>query len=321
MKKTFLLIALVFATLTIFAQAKKPTIMVVPSDLWCNQNGYTQTFDNQGTPKIVPNYEAALLNDADLLLAISKINEMMTERGFPLKNLESALKTLQNQSAEDAMLTSKDGASVAESPIDKLKKVAKADIIIDLDFTVMQKGPQRYISYNMRGLDSYTNKVIAANSGVGSPSTSAPVNLLLEEAVLNYMDSFRAQLMAHFEDMSRNGREVVVKLRVWDNADVDFESEFDIEDDYLELTDIISYWMEDNTVNHAPTRTNATATYLSFEQVRIPLYKERNGRMSALDARGFANGLRSYLKKEPFMIESKIYERGLGEVWIIIGEK
>ena len=173
----------------------------------------------------------------------------------------------------------------------------------------------------MRGLDAYTNKVIAANSGVGSPSTSAPINLLLEEAVLNYMDSFCAQLMAHFEDMSRNGREIVVKLKVWDNADVDFESEYDFEDDYLELTDIISYWMEDNTVNHAPTRTNATATNLTFEQVRIPLYRERNGRMSALDARGFANGLRSYLKKEPFMIDSKIYERGLGEVWIIIGEK
>ena len=147
------------------------------------------------------------------------------------------------------------------------------------------------------------------------------LNLLLEEAVLNYMDSFCAQLMSHFEDMSRNGREVVVKLKVWDNADVNFESEYDFEDDYLELTDIISYWMEDNTVNHAPTRTNATATNLAFEQVRIPLYKERNGRMSPLDARGFANGLRSYLKKEPFMIESKIYERGLGEVWIIIGEK
>ena len=81
------------------------------------------------------------------------------------------------------------------------------------------------------------------------------------------------------------------------------------------------YILEDNTVNHAPTRTNATATSLSFEQVRIPLYRERNGRLSPLDARGFVNGLRSYLKKEPFLIESKIYERGLGEVWIIIGEK
>ena len=93
------------------------------------------------------------------------------------------------------------------------------------------------------------------------------------------------------------------------------------EDEYIELTDIISYWMEDNTVNHAPTRTDATENFITFEQVRIPLYKERNGRQSALDARGFANSLRSYLKNEPFLIESKIYERGLGEVWIIIGEK
>jgi hypothetical protein len=217
--------------------------------------------------------------------------------------------------------SSSSGAYITESMLDKVKRTAKADIILDLDYTIMKKGPQRYISYNMRGLDAYTNKVIAANSGVGNPSTSAPINLLLEEAVINYMDSFCAQLMSHFEDMAANGREVVVKFRVWDNADVDLETEFDFEDDYLELTDIISYWMEDNTVNHAPTRTNATATYLVFEQVRIPLYKERNGRQSALDARGFANGLRSYLKKEPFLIESKIYERGLGEVWIILGEK
>ena len=68
--------------------------------------------------------------------------------------------------------------------------------------------------------------------------------------------------------------------------------------------------MEDNTVNHAPTRTNASNTYLVFEQVRIPLYRERNGRQSALDARGFMNGFRSYLKKEPFLIERKIYEKG-----------
>ena len=31
--------------------------------------------------------------------------------------------------------------------------------------------------------------------------------------------------------------------------------------------------------------------------------------------------VRSSTIDEPFLIESKIYERGLGEVWIIIGEK
>ena len=110
----------------------------------------------------------------------------------------------------------------------------------------------------------------------------------------------------------------------WEDGGIDdvvHIEEFEFEEDYVELIDIISYWMEDNTVNHTPTRTDATETLITFEQVRIPLYKERNGRQSALDARGFANSLRSYLKNEPFLIESKIYERGLGEVWIIIGEK
>ncbi|MBR5781980.1 MAG: hypothetical protein IKY27_08380 [Bacteroidales bacterium] len=325
MKKIILSLTFVMMSVVLMAQAKKPTIMVIPSDAYCARNGYTTEWvDENGTKNTVSDIANIFKQDdvEDLRLVISELSKIMADRGFALKDLEQTLKSIQQETVEMNLLeSSSSGSYITESMLDKVVRTAKADIIIDLDFTVMQKGPQRYISYNMRGLDSYTNKVIAANSGVGSPSTSAPVNLLLEEAVLNYMDSFRAQLMAHFEDMSRNGREVVVKLRVWDNADVDFESEFDFEDDYLELTDIISYWMEDNTVNHAPTRTNATATYLSFEQVRIPLYKERNGRMSALDARGFANGLRSYLKKEPFMIESKIYERGLGEVWIIIGEK
>lgn len=325
MKKLVLSLLFLVLSVTVMAQAKKPTIMVIPSDAYCSRNGYTTEWvDENGNKNVVSDIANLFKQDdiEDLRLVISELSKIMAERGFPLKDLEQTLKSIQQETVEMSLLeSSSSGAYVTESMLDKVKRTAKADIILDLDYTVMQKGPQRYISYNMRGLDAYTNKVIAANSGVGTPSTSAPINLLLEEAVINYMDSFCAQLMSFFEDMSANGREIVVKFRVWDNADVDLETEFDFEDDYLELTDIISYWMEDNTVNHAPTRTNATATYLVFEQVRIPLYKERNGRQSALDARGFANGLRSYLKKDPFLIESKIYERGLGEVWIILGEK
>ena len=325
MRKVILSLLLTFMSVAVMAQAKKPTIMVIPSDAYCSRNGYTTEWvDENGNKNIVSDIENMFKQDdiEDLRLVITELSQIMAERGFPLKDLEQTLKSIQQETVEMGLLeSSTSGAYITESMLDKVKRTAKADIIMDLDYTVMQKGPQRYISYNLRGVDAYTNKVIAANSGVGNPSTSAPINLLLEEAVLNYMDSFCAQLMSHFEDMAKNGREIVVKFRVWDNADVDFDAEFDFEGDYLELTDIISYWMEDNTINHAPTRTNATSTYLSFEQVRIPLYRERNGRQSALDARGFMNGIRSYLKKEPYLIESKIYERGLAEVWIIIGEK
>ena len=79
--------------------------------------------------------------------------------------------------------------------------------------------------------------------------------------------------------------------------------------------------MQDYTVNHAPVRTRASENFINYEQVRIPLYKERKGRQSAIGAREFVNDLRSFLRKDPFFLDSKIYERGLGEVWLIIGEK
>ncbi len=297
-----------------FAQAKKPTIMVVPSDLWCNKNGYTQTFDNQGTPKIVPNYEAALLNDADLMLAISKINEMMAERGFPLKNLESALKTLQNQSAEDAMLTSKDGASVAESPIDKLKKVAKADIIMQLTYTINQIGPKRSLTFNLQGLDAYTDKQIAGSSGTGSPSFSTELPILLEEAVLSHIDLFNSQLQAYFDDLFTNGREIVVRIKLWDNSNYDLEEEFDGE----MLGTIIENWMSDNTVQGRFNTSVATENQMLFEEVRIPLEEEVNGKVRGVDARRWVGGLRKYLK-DNFEVESKLMMQGLGQAQLIIG--
>ena len=148
MKKVLLTLAgILTLTLGSWAQAKKPTIMVVPSDAWCNINGYTQTFDNQGKSVVVPDYKKALQENTDLLSVISKINEMMTERGFPLKNLESALKTLESNAAEDAMTTSKSGAELSQSPVDKLKQVAKADIIMQLTWTVVKRGPETAIDF------------------------------------------------------------------------------------------------------------------------------------------------------------------------------
>jgi hypothetical protein len=48
------------------------------------------------------------------------------------------------------------------------------------------------------------------------------------------------------------------------------------------------------------------------------LYDERQ---RAMDTRRWMRDLRSTLTKAPFNQEVKIYTRGLGEVWLIIGEK
>jgi len=316
MKKTFIALTLLLTGFTLaFGQAKKPTLMVVPSDVWCSKNGYMMEFDNQGTKIKIPDYKKALQEDADLLLVISSINDMMAERGFPLKNMESALKTLASNAAEDNMRSSKEtGASVAENPIDMLKKVAKADIIIQMTWTINKTGPKKSITFVLQGLDAYTDKQIAGANGTGAPSFSAETPVLLKEAVTAHIDNFTGSLQAHFEDMFANGREIIVRIQTWDDWDGDLESEYGDDDD--ELGTIIEDWLADNTVKGRFSTTDMTETMALFEQVRIDLY---NAKGRAQDARRFVKGLSKYLKNEPFLIPNKVVMKGLGRATIILG--
>jgi len=318
MKKTLKKIALTVTivlglTAVAYSQAKKPTIMVVPSDVWCNLNGYMLEFDNQGTKVKVPDYKKALQENADLLLVMSKINELMAARGFPLKNLESSIKTLESNAAEDAMTTSKSGAEVSESPVDKLKNVAKADIWIQMTWTVNTTGPKKSITINLQGLDAYTDKQIAGASGTGQPSFSAELPVLLEEAVLAHLDNFNVQLQTHFDDLFANGREIILRIRKWDSFEGDLESEYG----GAELGAQIEKWVSENTVQNRFSTSDASENRMLFEQVRIPLYDATN---KAVDARGWARGLQKFLK-DTYKIDSKLTMKGLGQATLTIGEK
>jgi hypothetical protein len=311
--KILLMVFLILSEIAVFGQAKKPTLMVVPSDVWCNKNGYLLSVDNQGTNQKFPDYKMAFQENSDLLLVISKINELMADRDFPLKNLETVLKTLANESAEDAMLTSKSGADVAESPIDKLKKTAKADIWIQLTWIVNTSGPKKSITFDLQGIDAYTDKQIAGASGTGAQSFSTELPVLLEEAVLSQLDNFNSQLQKHFDDLFANGREINLRIKLWNSYNGDLESEFN----GIELSEIIEKWVNDNTVQHRFSTTDATESMMNFEQVRIPLY---NAGGMAIDARGWGQELRKFLKST-YAIESKVMTKGLGGVTLVIGEK
>lgn len=315
MKKIFNLLLILLFSSSMSAQIKKPTIMVVPSDVWCIQNNYLISFDNNGTSEQLPDYAKALQSDANLLLAISKINTLMADRGFPLKDLSSVIKSLKQQEAEEQMLQSKtSGAMILETPLDRLKKTAKADIIMSLTWNVNKMGPKYSLTYNLQGIDSYTNKQIAGAQGTGKQTFSAELPILIEEAVLTNMDAFCTQLMEYFEDIHKNGREVAVSIRVFDNGSgVDLETEYN----GMELTEIIDEWIEENTVNNAFNKSDASESFIQYEQVRIPLYKENGNQM---DTESFVRNLRTYLRKE-YAIESKIITKGLGACMLVIGEK
>jgi len=312
MKRLFVLLFGVSFSLIAYSQAKKPTLMVVPSDLYCNQHGYMQSFNNQGITEMVPDYKKALQNDSQLLTGITVIGQMMSDRGFPLKLMEQELKSLNQESAEDALLTSKSGADVAESPVDRLKKSSQSDIILQVTWLVNKTGPKYSLTFNLQGIDAYTNKQIAACQGTGDPTFSAELPVLIEESIANHLETFTNQLQNHFNDMFENGREITLRVKRWEDSEYDLESEFD----GTELSDIIEDWVSDNTVKGRFNTTDATENFMYFEQVRIPLFDENQ---RAMDARRWTRGLINKLKT--LDVPAKLMMKGLGQATIVIGGK
>lgn len=317
MKKTFLaIIAMALLPLSMMGQAKKPTLMVIPADTWCVANDYMTSANDQDKKTRVPDYERAITESMDLYNVVTKIGELMSEQGFPLKDLSQTVKSIRQNREEDEMTTSRtSGSTLAETPLDGLLNRAKADILIEVAWQVNTVGPKKSITYTLRGLDAYTNKQVAAAQGTGAPSFSAELPVLLEEAVVEKMDGFVSQLQDHFNDLMENGREINIDVRIFDDGSgLSFEEEYDGE----ELTDIIDNWMAENTVNHRYNLSDATDMVLHYEQVRIPLYRA-NGR--PMDTRQFVGELRKYLSAAPYSITSKVLTKGLGRANLILGEK
>ena len=316
MRRYIFTIALALVALVASAQIKKPELMVIPSDVWCINNGYYTEIDNMGLTVKVPNYKQALQENMGLKLAIAKLNDLMAERQFPLKSLEQEIKNLEQRRMEDNLTMSKAGNELAESPLDEVARTAKCDIILEISWDVKDFGPKHSLSYILEARDAYTSKSIGAASGTGAPSMSADVDVLLEEAIVANMDNFNARLMDHFTEMQEIGREISLDVKVFANneAGIDLETEFDGD----ELVDIINEWLQKNTVQGRFSMPYASENVANFTQVRIPVYDER-GR--AIDANGFAKQLAKVLKKEPFNIPSKVLTKGLGRAVIILGEK
>lgn len=313
MKKIMLLAACLFAVSAAFSQAKKPTLMIVPSLTWCNDNGFVKQFESQGEVETVADYDAAFLNSNELGSVITQLNNMMQERGFPCKSLKQTLASLKTSSAEEMMLMSSTGAELSETPYDRIKKQAKSDIIIEVSWNVNHTGPRRSVTFTLEGFDAYTNKQIAGATGTGQPSMTSELALLLQEAVQMHIDDFNNHLMTYFTDMAEKGREVALTVRVWDDSPVNLESEMENGD---MLMDAIEDWVSENTVSGVYNLVDATENMMNFDQVRIPLNDE-NGR--AVDTRYWARGLYRYLRSMD--IDCKLTMRGLGMAGIIIGGK
>lgn len=324
MKKLFISFMALLCTLGAFAQstaeninqpkAMKPIIMVVPEKAWCINQGFVKDDD----PKS-PDYEKALLNN-DVLNVITKMGGIMQERGYPLKNLQSALDELKNESAMDLALVSKADGEIVEDELDQLTRVAQADILVNIAFTRTTYGPRNMVEFRVTSIDAATSKQIGGETGRSSAS-GAPISALLEESVLGFIDNFTGSIQRHFEDLVANGREGSVIFKIANDCPLTFESEVNLNGDTGELNEVIDYWMNEHTVNGSFTQNGKTRNRLSYEQVRFPLIGKGKfgGKPKAINMDGFIKPITQFLSQ--FGLSVSTTPVGIGKAYVVLGGK
>ena len=213
MKRILTNILLCLVAVVAFAQEKKPTLMIVPSDNWCTQRYFTTTYDNQGTKVRVPDYQRAFQEDIEIKPVIAKVGQLLTDMGYSLKDCEQELKAISMRQAEDNVTTSKSsGASIAESPLDQLKRRTKSDIIINVDWVIRKETTGRIITFTLEAFDSYTSKRIATATGTCEPSNLS-TSELLECAIGTHIKAFDKQMDNYFRDLN-TGQEYDIPIFV-----------------------------------------------------------------------------------------------------------
>lgn len=301
-------------------EGKMPSVMVLPSVVFCKNHGFGKNITVNGVTEYKPDYDRALL-DNDLNQAITALNARLTKRGFEVKNLRSALATLKTEAAEQSVMTSvAGGAAVQETPIDVLRRVAKADIWIEINWSenAVKGGSQKNLTFSMSAIDAYTDYVVGGippTNSANEYSSSFSVPALIEPVIQGQFEPFCNTMIDYFKDLSKKGRAIKMTFLTWDDFDGNLMTEYDGD----ELHEIIEDWVADNTVKgkYGAPEISPSANRMVIEQARMPLVNKK-GRDN--DPSRWARELKNMLKNE-YSIECNVSSKGLGELLIVIGSK
>ncbi len=323
-KYTLVLLFSLMGTIA-FSQAKKPTIMVVPSDTWCIEKGYTVDFDNYGTIEKKPDHEAAVL-DPEMRLVVAKIGEMMSQNDYPLERLDATFKAIETTEGKLKYMTGRDGGQIVQSPLERVMQTARPDIQLEFYYKENKLGPMHSVSFEMTAIDPYTRTQVASSSGTSEMEGSATeLQMMLQKEISKHFEVFSGQLQAHFNDLFNNGREIFVDFRITDASDFDFYSLVDGGD----FCEVIEDIMAEKTVNGRFNLLTQDERVMSFNRVRIPMFL--NDR--AVDAQGWVRRelvreLRRRMMVDPqasgsnpemkLNINPKVIHEGLGRVTVIL---
>ncbi len=311
MKRTMLLVlGVVMGVFAANAQKmmSPPTIMIVPDDIYCKTNGYTLSFNNQGSTEVRPDYEKALTEDQTLHAVLLQIGQLITDRNSSIEIVD--ILTAINNYKSDAAMNESNFGSEAESVDEAIIRNSQADILVKINFTLLKNGPQRQVQWTMAGIDAYTSMQFAPISGVGQPATATSPAILVREAVFGQMDAFLQKMLGYYQRMATNGRGISFNFKIADGSSLSMNSKTG---EYT-LQEVIDDFLYDNSVDgNGLEKVRGGSTFLNYQCVYVPLMAEVRGRMRKQNANQIARKLSTYLETD-YGIQSEFKTIGLGKV-------
>lgn len=318
MKRIILTLTVIFsiASSLLADDAKKPKLMVFPSDDWCRANGYVLT----GTQ--TPDYEKAL-GDVDMDGAIAVIGDYFAEFGYPMFSLKQELKQIHTESAYNMAVTSKNDGMVQESDRDLITRNVGCDFIVELNLT-KKGGLRQYIEFKTQTIDAASNRIIQGDLGTSSAS-SAPTPILVKEAVGGFIDNLCSRIDLEFTKIEKNGREGQILFKIADDSPLNFESEVTVDGESGELADFIEYWISEHAVEGNLNRKQKSRESLLFDQVRFPLFAtvaaggfgSKKGKVKAQTMESFIKPLERDLRN--LGLNMTTVPVGQGYTYVVIG--
>ena len=298
--------------------AKKPKIMVFPSDDWCIRKGYLV----DGT---VPDYEKAL-QDPDMDGAVAVMGDVMAEQGYEMFSLKQELKQIHTEDAYGMVVQSKDDGSVQESERDLITRNVGADFIVELSLDNKPFGARRAVEFKAQTIDAASKKILHGDIGTSSAS-SAPTPILVKEAVGGFIENFCHKIDLAFTNIEENGREGSITFKIADDCPLNFESDVTVDGESGELADYITYWIEEHAVNGNCSLNQKSRETLRYDQVRFPLFSQvasggfgsKKGKTKAQTMETFISPIAKDLGR--FNVSVTTVPIGQGSAYIVLGGK
>ena len=316
-KINFVLIALSMCAV-VFAEPsmKKPKVMVVPEEAFCINAGMYKL--NHNGEKIA-DYKKAMQNN-EILDVINAFENIMASYEFPLTNLQQSLDALNEEAALDNVLTSKDDGYIVEDDLDQLSRTAGADIMVKVAPRISMYGPERRLELRVSAIDCASKKALRAFGPITKTSAGS-TSTLIKAAVSDNIEQFATGLSQYFDNMKIKGREGTIIIKIADTCPLNLESMVTLDGEEGELSDLIEYWLSENTVNGAYTGAKSSRYSMHFDQVSFPLTgKAAFGKTKALTMEDFVKtGLIQLLNK--YDISVSTYAVGIGKVYLTLGAK